>query len=239
MSIDSVSNVPASGDAVLVCSDLTKSFRQGPEQLTVLDNINLSVSAGDSLAIVGNSGSGKTTLLHCLAGLDRPSSGTVFWRGEAIGGLSELALGRLRNQHVGFVYQFHHLMPEFMAWENVALPLMIRGESSRSAREQAEALLASVGLKDRRTHKPSELSGGERQRVAIARALVTKPACVLADEPTGNLDVGTAETVQSLLLSLNETFGVALVLVTHDPDFAARCKFRGTLSSGRFRCEAQ
>lgn len=232
-------NSSSSADAVLACRDLTKSFRQGPEQLTILDNINLSVSAGDSLAIVGNSGSGKTTLLHCLAGLDHPTSGAVVWKGQPIGGLSELALGNLRNQHVGFVYQFHHLMPEFMAWENVALPLMIRGESPRSARQQAEVLLDSVGLKDRRTHKPSELSGGERQRVAIARALVTKPACVLADEPTGNLDVGTAETVQSLLLSLNETFGVALVLVTHDPDFAARCKFRGNLSSGRFSCEIQ
>lgn len=228
-----------SEDAVLACSALTKYFRQGPEQLTVLDGINLSVSAGDSLAIVGNSGSGKTTLLHCLAGLDHPSAGEVFWQGQSIGGLSEYALGRLRNQQIGFVYQFHHLMPEFMAWENVALPLLLRGESARVARQEANKLLDAVGLKDRRTHKPSELSGGERQRVAIARALVTKPACVLADEPTGNLDVGTAETIQTLLLSLNDDLGIALVLVTHDPDFAARCKFRGMLSSGRFSCEAQ
>jgi lipoprotein-releasing system ATP-binding protein len=226
-------------DTVLTCTQLTKAFRQGPERLTVLDNIDLSVSAGDSLAIVGNSGSGKTTLLHCLAGLERPSSGEVLWRDQSLAGLSEQALGRLRNQHVGFVYQFHHLMPEFMAWENVALPLLIRGDSSRSARQRADALLEAVGLKDRRTHKPSELSGGERQRVAIARALVAQPACVLADEPTGNLDVTTAETIQSLLLSLNDSMGIALLLVTHDPSFAARCRYRGTLLSGRFTCEKQ
>jgi lipoprotein-releasing system ATP-binding protein len=225
--------------AVLACTQLSKTFRQGPEQLTVLDDITLSVSAGQSLAIVGNSGSGKTTLLHCLAGLDRPSSGDVLWQGQALGGLSESAVGQLRNQHVGFVYQFHHLMPEFMAWENVALPLMIRGESARKARQEADVLLESVGLKARRTHKPSELSGGERQRVAIARALVTRPACVLADEPTGNLDVAAAEMIQSLLLSLNDTFGVALLLVTHDPQFAGKCHFRGELASGRFSCAAQ
>ena len=219
---------------VIACTAMTKSYCQGPEELRVLDEVTLSVSASDSLAIVGTSGSGKTTLLHLLAGLDVVSEGQVYWSGQSIAGLLPEALGVRRNKHIGFVYQFHHLMPEFAAWENVAMPLMLRGDPVRASRQAALELLARVGLADRARHKPSELSGGERQRVAIARALVTQPACVLADEPTGNLDVSTSLAIQDLLLELNETLGVALLLVTHDPAFAARCRRQGRLSRGRF-----
>jgi len=221
-----------SPSCVLACDELTKQYQQGPQTLTVLDRVSLGVQPADSVAIVGSSGSGKTTLLHLLAGLDRPTSGQVYWQNKPIDQLSEAQLGQMRNRSIGFVYQFHHLMPEFSAWENVALPLLLGSESTKVAQSRARALLDRVGLSHRAGHRPSELSGGERQRVAIARALVTEPVCVLADEPTGNLDVDTSESVQSLLLELNQTLSVALILVTHDQSFAQRCARQVRLDHG-------
>jgi lipoprotein-releasing system ATP-binding protein len=190
--------------------------------LEVLRDVNLEVRPAERLAIVGSSGSGKTTLLQILGGLDEPDDGEVYVGGEAMHGGSELSKGELRNRYIGFVYQFHHLLPEFTSLENVAMPLLVRGDSAAQSQDRAREILTAVGLGERLTHKPSQLSGGERQRTAIARALVTRPAAVLADEPTGNLDRRTGERVFELLLRCNTDFGTSLVVVTHDPDLAAR-----------------
>ncbi len=209
----------------LECRDLSVSFSEPGLSVDVLRGVNLSIQSGQSLSIVGASGSGKSTLLHTLGGLMTPTAGKVFLTGRALTGLSARRLGELRNLHLGFVYQFHHLLPEFSAIENVAMPLFIRGVSVQSATGQASAVLERVGLAHRLRHKPSELSGGERQRAAVARALVTHPGCILADEPTGNLDQKTAGEVQGLLLELVEGEKLALVVATHDLQFA-RCLSR-------------
>lgn len=226
-------NMSLSG--ILRCEQLGKTYTEGPLDVEVLKDIDLDVQVGERIAIVGTSGSGKSTLLHLLGGLDLPTHGSVWINGQEMSGVSDKARGEIRNRHLGFVYQFHHLLPEFTALENVAMPLLIRGDDKDEAEQAASSLLENIGLGHRLQHRPIELSGGERQRAAIARALVTRPQCVLADEPTGNLDHKTADTVFGLMMELNQDIGTALVMVTHDLNLAAKMDKTYYLEDGVLR----
>ena len=219
-------------EIVVACREICVTFSEPGLSVDVLQNINLSVRSGESVSVVGASGSGKSTLLHTLGGLMEPTSGEVVLSGQTLKGLTPAQSGDLRNRHLGFVYQFHHLLPEFSALENVGMPLLIRGESPADSKAQAENILERVGLSHRLSHKPSELSGGERQRAAVARALVTRPDCILADEPTGNLDQKTAAQVQELLLELMEAEKLALIVATHDLQFARSLAVQYELQDG-------
>jgi lipoprotein-releasing system ATP-binding protein len=221
--------------AVLQCRAVVRKFREGSSELEVLSGVDLEVQASERVAIIGASGSGKTTLLQIMGGLDDPTDGEVVIDGQAMHGSSEMSKGDLRNRYIGFVYQFHHLLPEFTAAENVAMPLLIRREAKSTALEKAAALLSRVGLGERLTHKPGELSGGERQRAAVARALITRPQLVLADEPTGNLDAGNGEHVLQLMLELNKELQTSLVIVTHDHAIANRMDRILVLENGKLR----
>ncbi len=221
-----------SQSGILHCQQLGMTYTEGPNDVDVLSNINLHIEEGERIAIVGASGSGKSTLLHLLGGLDLPSTGSVWIDGQELSRMSDKKRGLVRNQYLGFVYQFHHLLPEFTAIENVAMPLLIRGEDNAVAKKKASELLEEIGLGHRVEHRPIELSGGERQRAAIARALVTEPNVVLADEPTGNLDESTAQSVFEMMMSLNEQIGTALVMVTHDTGLASKMDKRYHLESG-------
>lgn len=223
------------GTAALACRGVRKSFAEGSLRVDVLSEVELSVQRGEQVAVVGRSGAGKSTLLHILGGLEEPTTGEIWVAGESMTRLSSVARGRLRNRAMGFIYQFHHLLPEFSALENVAMPLLIGGMAPRAARRAAGAMLERVGLEARLAHKPGELSGGERQRVAVARALVTEPACVLADEPTGNLDRQSADRVFELLQALNREHGTSVVMVTHDTELAARLDRTVMIEDGRLR----
>jgi lipoprotein-releasing system ATP-binding protein len=219
--------------AVLQATGLNRHFVDAERRLEILNNLELKVETGERVAIIGSSGSGKSTLLHLLAGLDKPDAGEVRVGGELLNGLSEKARARVRNEHLGFVFQFHHLLPEFSALENVAVPLLLAKRSVTEARARAEDLLAQVGLAQRMTHRPAKLSGGERQRVAIARALANRPGCVLMDEPTGNLDPQTAQEVEGYLHQLNRELGISFVMVTHDHQLAQRMDRALVLTGGK------
>lgn len=228
---------PGAGEVMLECRDLSRVYSEGPQDLVVLDKLEMSVKAGERVAVVGSSGSGKTTLLNLLGGLDLPSSGEVRVADTALHEMGDAEIGKFRNRHIGFVYQFHHLLAEFSAVENVALPLIVRGQRKKDAEQQAMKLLARVGMEPRAEHKPGELSGGERQRVAIARALVTDPSLMLMDEPTGNLDQNTAASILELMDELAASARCAFVIVTHDPGLAAHQDRVLRLDGGRLHAE--
>jgi lipoprotein-releasing system ATP-binding protein len=219
-------------EIVLSFNKLSKFFTDGQRKIQIFEDLNFSIAAGEMVAIMGASGSGKSTLLHLLGGLDTPNDGEIIIQGQNLSSMSQKQRGQLRNQHLGFVYQFHHLLPEFSALENVMMPLLIGKVAKSEAENRAQKILDQVGLADRVTHRPAQLSGGERQRAAIARAMVTKPACILADEPTGNLDENTAASVMDLFIELKEQYNTALILVTHDQKVANLMNNRYVLKQG-------